>query len=1042
MNAAFSPFQLQAALQHAETVEQVLNTFDKKAFATWLESAFANFKTRDDEKAKALLDVLRDLHQAGALLLTTNYDSLLSDITGAPPVTWEEHEDFHRVTTRQKAAGGILHIHGHWQRPSSIVLGRSSYDRVVADGKFQQLFKTLWLGWSWIYVGCGDALDDPNLGRLLGWSKGWEESGLPDFFLAKDDKAKEIAARPGKPPNLTSIGYASHDELVVVLRSVTPAARCRPFVRVDDEFSLFHVPGANDPFPTRQEYLDGGVPTFAADSELLTRLQTHGWACCIDVASVGKTTLALRAATTHEQRAHPVFFLDLKNEIPDDADASPAAAVHRLARPGTLLILDNIHHQPELARQLWQQWNAKASDSRGRLLLVATRIHQPVVVTPEQDLMFFESHAANPAVLLQPTAADLGRLAKHLYHRVGGAKCPPMPDPPAEALADWHQVYRAALNAFTFAVLGSLADFQKGKWPLPPSRASAWVRQHWLAKLNAPELENTICLAAFGAQELEMFVQYDALPHPGEMEKLFELGLVAQMQRGQLKQYRHFELREAGWGQLILAALTPPVDDEETLFATASRHLQTAIVLSARLRHDGDDVRLKRLWEYLAARADGLVNQTWDLSLLNFANLVRLAKVGGQPELVTRFWKTIEAHPHQFVKAAWATTLDKVGSFLRVAKKNKRDTAPLWEAIERQPEKLAANAWITILDCIGSFFNCAKQHGRSTDKLEQALESDPDRLARKGMEAEFKELVGFAHYAPTNLLEIALRTIKPGHWGAIPDNEGMSGATWLIWNFGRVNRTDLAADLAALLLRRANWRDFRPRNGGFAQMCWLLANIPLPAANLVQAFLDAVCTERWLNEAYTITSCGQLASGLRQLALHETAQCRRRFHIQQLEWRLNNELTRFETAAPSDQSQIFQLLGCAGLCEWAVSQRSLSNITPESVSQLPLSILAHRPKAAKVEDHQLQLWLGLRAFVSISRNRLSLPRETIEETLNLWRVNLEETSSQPGATAHRVNQSMVAWLETCWRANPPSLAPSKEPLRTLVGYPATAILRS
>ena len=401
-----------------------------------------------------------------------------------------------------------------------------------------------------------------------------------------------------------------------------------------------------------------------------------------------------------------------------------------------------------------------------------------------------------------------------------------------------------------------------------------------------------------------------------------------------------------------------------------------------------------------------------------------------------------QAKLDEFVKAAWATTLDAVGSFLDVAKEHKRDTAPLWEAIESQPEKLAANAWITILDCIGSFFNCAKQHGRSTDKLEQALESHPDRLARKGMEAEFKELVGFAHYAPTDLLEIALRTIKPGHWGAIPDNEGMSGATWLIWNFGRVNRTDLAADLAALLLRRANWRDFRPRNGGFAQVCWLLANIPLPAANLVEAFLDAVCTERWLNEAYKITSCGQLASGLRQLALHETAQCRRRFHIQQSEWRLNNELMRFETAAPSDQSQIFQLLGCAELCEWAISQRSLSNITPESVSQLPLSILPHRPKAAKVEDHQLQLWLGLRAFVSISRNRLSLPRETIEETLNLWRVNLGETSSQPGATAHRVNQSMVAWLETCWRANPPSLAPSKEPLRTLVGFPATVILRS
>src|SRR5579862_7138095 len=121
LGAAFSPFLLQSALQHAELVEQALNTPTEESFAQWLESAFAAFETRDEEQAKATLGALRDLHEAGALLLTTNYDSLLSEITGAPPITWEEHEEFHRVTTGQRS--GILHIHGHWQRPSSIVLG-------------------------------------------------------------------------------------------------------------------------------------------------------------------------------------------------------------------------------------------------------------------------------------------------------------------------------------------------------------------------------------------------------------------------------------------------------------------------------------------------------------------------------------------------------------------------------------------------------------------------------------------------------------------------------------------------------------------------------------------------------------------------------------------------------------------------------------------------------------------------------------------------------------------------------------------------------
>ena len=745
LEAAFSPFNLQSALQHADLVEQVLNTPDEKAFAQWLESAFTNFKPRNEAKAKAPLQVLRDFHEAGALLLTTNYDSLLSDITGVPPVTWEEHAEFHRVMTRQKA--GILHIHGHWQRPSSIVLGRSSYDRVVADADLQQLFRTLWLDWSWIYVGCGDGLDDPNLGCLLEWSKGWGESGLPDFFLARDDKAKDIAARPSKPPNLQAIGYGSHDALPVVLRSVTPAARCWPFVPVDDSFPLFHLPGASDPFPSRQDYLDGTVPAFAADAELLARLQTHGWACCIDVASVGKTTLALRVATTPEQRAHPVFYLDLKRELEDDADASPVAAVGRLARAGTLLILDNSHYQPELARQLWQQWHAKPAESRGRLLLIATRIHQLVVVTPEQDLIFFEQHPINPAILLQPTPEDLGCLAKYLYRRIGGTKCPPMPEPPADVLADWHATYRAALNAFTFAVLDTLADFQKSKWSLPPTRASAWVRKHWLSKLDAPELENAICLAAFGSQELEMHVPDIALPQPGKLDKLCELGLLSQALRGQFNQYRQFELREPGWGRLILAALTPSIDEEEILFATASSHLHTAIFLSCRLRLEGDKVRLKGLSAYLAPRANHLVKQLWDVPLSYLQHLHLLAKVGDQPQLLARFWEAIETDLDGFAASAWASSLEHVGSFLRVAKQHGRDTAPLWVLLESEPDKFAASAWAFSLHHVGSFLKVAKQHGRDTASLWVLLESEPDKFAASAWESSLEHVGSFLNVA-------------------------------------------------------------------------------------------------------------------------------------------------------------------------------------------------------------------------------------------------------------------------------------------------------
>jgi hypothetical protein len=222
LDAAFSPFALKTALQHAELVEQNLNTPDIAAFACWLDAAFRDFKVRAGKSET--LDALRDLQQAGALLLTTNYDSLLSEAMGLPPVTWEEHAKFYGVIRRQQL--GILHIHGHWQRPSSVVLGKSSYDRIARDQDFQDLFKSLWLEWSWLYVGCGDGLDDPNLGRLLEWGKRWNKNTPPDYFLAKAEKALALANRPDKRANLVSVGYPDHPDLPSVLHSLTPTARC------------------------------------------------------------------------------------------------------------------------------------------------------------------------------------------------------------------------------------------------------------------------------------------------------------------------------------------------------------------------------------------------------------------------------------------------------------------------------------------------------------------------------------------------------------------------------------------------------------------------------------------------------------------------------------------------------------------------------------------------------------------------------------------------------------------------------------------------
>ena len=143
LDTAFSPFDLTSALEHAEALEQALTRPDHTLFEQWLDTAFRSFTAPASEGSA--LSALRFLSDQGALLLTTNYDHLLSDATGLKPITWAEHEDLLQLITRRQS--GVLHIHGHWKKPSSVVLGKSSYDRVVGDDDFQVVLKSLWLEW-------------------------------------------------------------------------------------------------------------------------------------------------------------------------------------------------------------------------------------------------------------------------------------------------------------------------------------------------------------------------------------------------------------------------------------------------------------------------------------------------------------------------------------------------------------------------------------------------------------------------------------------------------------------------------------------------------------------------------------------------------------------------------------------------------------------------------------------------------------------------------------------------------------------------------
>jgi GTP-binding protein EngB required for normal cell division len=134
---------------------------------------------RQGEWSRWLADTIGQLRVArpeligalGALeapILTTNYDDLLERTLNRQSITWRDAVD--QISfTRQESRDTVLHVHGFWRQPESVILDVADYQRVVGDHLTQTSLQTLGEAWSLVFVGCGDGLTDPNFEQFLDW---------------------------------------------------------------------------------------------------------------------------------------------------------------------------------------------------------------------------------------------------------------------------------------------------------------------------------------------------------------------------------------------------------------------------------------------------------------------------------------------------------------------------------------------------------------------------------------------------------------------------------------------------------------------------------------------------------------------------------------------------------------------------------------------------------------------------------------------------------------------------------------------------------
>ena len=273
-------------LSAAEKVSAKLGAPAGGEYRRWLRETVGGLRVKE----RSVIEALRDL---GVPLATTNYDGLLEEVTGRPPVSWREGAKVERVF--REDGPGILHLHGFWDEPESVVLGIRSYEQVLGDAQAQNLQRVLRTARTLLFVGCGAGLRDPNFGAFLRWTRAvFPGSEYRHFRLCRESEIASVQQEHPPAERIFALGYgAGHGDLAPFLRSL----------KATGQIQTANLPAAAQAGPAPR--LPGLPRCFGRADEIRTLIDS----LCADPplpvpilgpAGAGKTTVTL--AALHDRR--------------------------------------------------------------------------------------------------------------------------------------------------------------------------------------------------------------------------------------------------------------------------------------------------------------------------------------------------------------------------------------------------------------------------------------------------------------------------------------------------------------------------------------------------------------------------------------------------------------------------------------------------------------------------------------------------------------------------------------------------------------------
>jgi hypothetical protein len=147
--------------------------WDEPAYREWLHEVFGAFSVTD----RSVYQALKEMDPR--VVVTTNYDKLLSNelIEDGDVVTWK-HGDTIRALLRERR--GILHLHGTFDDPESVILTPADYERIAGREERSRVAQLLTSHAILLFVGVSaEGATDRHLSRLLKLGMADPEIGAP-----------------------------------------------------------------------------------------------------------------------------------------------------------------------------------------------------------------------------------------------------------------------------------------------------------------------------------------------------------------------------------------------------------------------------------------------------------------------------------------------------------------------------------------------------------------------------------------------------------------------------------------------------------------------------------------------------------------------------------------------------------------------------------------------------------------------------------------------------------------------------------------------